>query len=197
MSPEANTYLNEVLDSLQAHSVRREKLDWPALRRQVINLAAEAQTPAETYPAIRRALELLGDKHSFFLAPEEARQFHAWQGEWVGFNLAFPEGRVAVVYPGSLADQGGVHVGDHMETMNYTSRRAAPAGRPTPEKCYGQPVIRVNAGQSHNPETYHEGLTIQAALCFDRAISEAINKVTTKVIIPMTSATMNVFVSKP
>jgi hypothetical protein len=46
-------------------------------------------------------------------------------------------------------------------------------------------------------EASDEGLALQAALCFDRAISEAINQVTKKTMTPMMSATMNVFVSKP
>jgi hypothetical protein len=58
-------------------------------------------------------------------------------------------------------------------------------------------VPRFSATVAHSPGINVEGLALQAALCFERATSEAINKVTTKVTTPMMSATMNVFVSKP
>src|SRR5690348_14278956 len=73
MTQEALAYVTEALDYIQAHSVRRASLDWAALRQEVLELAAGAQTPAETYPAIERALELLGDQHSFFRTPEQQR----------------------------------------------------------------------------------------------------------------------------
>lgn len=48
-----------------------------------------------------------------------------------------------------------------------------------------------------NPGMSHEKLALQAALCFDRAICEAINQDTTKAMTPRMSAVMNVVVSKP
>jgi DNA-binding NarL/FixJ family response regulator len=49
----------------------------------------------------------------------------------------------------------------------------------------------------HDPGSDGEGLASQAARCFDREISEAINQETKKVIAPIMSAIMNTFVSKP
>lgn len=118
MTEEAMTYLTAALDYIEHHSVRREHIDWAVLRQEVLTLASDAQTPAETYPAIQRALSLLGDQHSFFLDPEAARLLTAGQSAWVGFGMAYPEGRIAIVYPGSPAEQGSVHVGDRVEAMN-------------------------------------------------------------------------------
>jgi C-terminal processing protease CtpA/Prc len=118
MRPEAKTYLNEALDSIQTHSVRREQLNWPALRRQATDMAATAHTPAETYPAIRRTLELLGDRHSMFLEPETVRRRREGKLVHLGLQAVHPTGVVGVVYPGSAAEQAGIHAGDRLATIN-------------------------------------------------------------------------------
>ncbi len=69
LSDSAASYLNAALDIMQAHSVNRRKLDWPALRARAVARAGAAQTYAATYPAIRQALVELGDHHSFFREP--------------------------------------------------------------------------------------------------------------------------------
>jgi C-terminal processing protease CtpA/Prc len=118
MTEEAMAYLTVALNYIEQHSVRREICEWPALRKQVTSMAEAAQTTADTYPAIRYALEHLDDHHSFFLDPEGVQRLKAGQSAWVGFTLAYPERRIAVVYPGSPAEQGGLHIGDRVEAIN-------------------------------------------------------------------------------
>ena len=67
MSPAARTYLTSALDVMQTYSFYRNKIDWPSFRATALanGEAAQAQTPAATYPAIRTALAALGDHHSF------------------------------------------------------------------------------------------------------------------------------------
>jgi C-terminal processing protease CtpA/Prc len=69
LGPEAEAYLNYALDLMQNHSIKRLDIEWPAFRRQTLEEGGEAQTPAETYDAIRSALTRLGDNHSDFLPP--------------------------------------------------------------------------------------------------------------------------------
>jgi carboxyl-terminal processing protease len=64
-SPEATAYLNAALAILQANFLHRDAIDWPALRSEVLNQAGRAQTPVDTYPALRYALARLGDHHSY------------------------------------------------------------------------------------------------------------------------------------
>ena len=90
MVPEAMAYLTVALDYLQAHSVRRDHIDWPALRLEAKALAAQAQTLTDTYPAIRRALELLDDEHSHFLTPEQVQRLNRGQEKRMGFQMLFP-----------------------------------------------------------------------------------------------------------
>jgi C-terminal processing protease CtpA/Prc len=118
MTQEALAYVTEALDYIQAHSVRRMALDWSILRQEVLELAAEAQTPAETYPAIERALELLGDQHSFFSTPEQQRQMQEGKIIRAGIYATYPEGIIAIVDPGSPAERAGVQCGERIEHIN-------------------------------------------------------------------------------
>lgn len=118
MKEEAIAYLNEVLDYIQEKSVRRQHIDWQALRQEASALAASAQTKAETYPAIERALGLLGDHHSMFFDPERAQLQWKGKARHFGFRAIYPEGTIALVFPGSPADQAGLQVGDRIEMIN-------------------------------------------------------------------------------
>jgi len=61
----AQDYLWEVIDIMRNHAITRYEVDWGALESEVSVLAANAKTIEDTYPAIERALELLGTNHSF------------------------------------------------------------------------------------------------------------------------------------
>ena len=54
-SDRAVTYLDFALDLMQRYSLRRDKVDWPSLRRQAFAHANGAQSTEETYPAITYA----------------------------------------------------------------------------------------------------------------------------------------------
>jgi C-terminal processing protease CtpA/Prc len=77
ITPVALAYLNAAVDIMQHNSVRTRLVNWPALRRGALAIAAKARTESGTYPAIRWALSRLGDHHSFFLTPSEARAMQA------------------------------------------------------------------------------------------------------------------------
>lgn len=72
ISAEAERYLNDALDILQTHSLKRADIDWPTLRANTLRRARTAQELADTYEAIRYALGKLGDHHSFFLDPVQS-----------------------------------------------------------------------------------------------------------------------------
>ena len=75
ISPVAAAYLEEALNIMQSNSLHRDTIDWETLRTSTFEMAKHAQTPADTYGAIRFALLQLGDHHSFFQTPEEATQW--------------------------------------------------------------------------------------------------------------------------
>lgn len=106
MSPEARTYLREALSFMEQSSLRREQIDWPALRSTAFKQAGAAQTAAETYRAIAGAVGALGDGHSWFRSPEETdedlgasvSQFHGLKGRRLLGGMGY------ISLPGVLGD---------------------------------------------------------------------------------------------
>ncbi|MFB6523084.1 S41 family peptidase [Streptomyces sp. NPDC056401] len=90
MSPDARAYLTTALDVMEGNSLYKGDLDWPAIRRSAFTRAAKARTQAETYGAVREALRNLGDHHSQFMTPEEAKAALSPSSE----NSPLPEGRL-------------------------------------------------------------------------------------------------------
>lgn len=66
MSPAARQYLTELIAVMQEHSINRGKIDWNAFRTSVMAAGGAAQSVEQTFPAIRTALELLGDSRSSY-----------------------------------------------------------------------------------------------------------------------------------
>jgi C-terminal processing protease CtpA/Prc len=62
-------YLNAALDIMENNSINRFMIDWPDFRQLTLERAGAAQTTADTYDAIRLAVGMLGDNHSFFVPP--------------------------------------------------------------------------------------------------------------------------------
>ncbi|MBB5233166.1 S41 family peptidase [Deinococcus budaensis] len=79
---------------------------------QCETLAAHARTTAETYPALRHALQALGDSHSHLRLPD------AGQRQRGVIGLYFVGGVIAQVIPGSPADLAGLRPGDLIEAIN-------------------------------------------------------------------------------
>jgi C-terminal processing protease CtpA/Prc len=71
-APDVVAYLEEALAIMAENSVRRDSVDWSTLRAQTLRLAAGATTTVEAYPALRVAIEELGDAHSNLFTPEAA-----------------------------------------------------------------------------------------------------------------------------
>jgi carboxyl-terminal processing protease len=71
---QAAEYLNYALDVMELNSIKKHEIDWPAFRETALEDAGNAKTPADTYDAIRGALERIGDNHSFFRPPGGQQQ---------------------------------------------------------------------------------------------------------------------------
>ena len=70
ISTEAESFLNEALDIMEANSINRHLIDWADFRTKAFQKVIGAQTIQETYPGIREALILLNDNHSSFIKPD-------------------------------------------------------------------------------------------------------------------------------
>ncbi|WP_415949709.1 S41 family peptidase [Streptomyces sp. KLOTTS4A1] len=72
MSPEARSYLSEVLDIMEERALRRDDVDWAEVRKTAFEQAGAARRPSDTYSAIITAVRALGDGHSRFYGPRGA-----------------------------------------------------------------------------------------------------------------------------
>lgn len=63
----AKVHLDALLQTMEAYSTNRATINWASFRAQVFAAAGAARTIAETYPAIRLALNLLNDYESFYI----------------------------------------------------------------------------------------------------------------------------------
>lgn len=116
ISAEASSYLNEALEVMETHSIRKRLVDWVELRRRVFEVAAGARTPRDTYDTIRFALHLIGDGHSIFEPPggqvggATAVTAGAIRGELLGGGVAY------VTVPGIIGSER------HPDTVLFAER---------------------------------------------------------------------------
>ncbi len=78
ISSEASEYLDEALSIMQENSINRDRINWSALRAEVYAYAQGADSPSDTYDAIRFALGKLGDNHSFLITPSMDDPINQW-----------------------------------------------------------------------------------------------------------------------
>lgn len=62
---EARAYLSQVLTIMRENALTRNEVDWGSLETEVNQLAVNAKSIRDTYPAITRALQLINTNHSF------------------------------------------------------------------------------------------------------------------------------------
>jgi hypothetical protein len=67
MSADASAHLAEINAILQQAWLHRSDMDWQAFQQRVLQRAAAARSIPETYDAIRLALNLLADRHSYYV----------------------------------------------------------------------------------------------------------------------------------
>jgi carboxyl-terminal processing protease len=102
----ARAHLLEIIGVFERQWLHRSDMDWGTLTERVFEKAGAAQTIPDTYDAIRLALTLLGDKHSFYVSPS---------GEYI-FNPESPTQSTGkctplpVVAPAIPADVGYVRI---------------------------------------------------------------------------------------
>src|SRR5439155_21690039 len=78
---DAAEYLEAALDWIQENAMTRDKVDWARVRREAMAKAANASTTADTYPAIRYALDQVGDLYVAFRDPDQAKVYAQFQRE--------------------------------------------------------------------------------------------------------------------
>lgn len=73
MSPAAKAYLDQAITLFREAHINSAEMNWPALTEKAYTAASGAQSTADTYPAIRLIIKALGEKHTVFLEPDQAK----------------------------------------------------------------------------------------------------------------------------
>jgi len=73
-SAEAQAYLMRAIRIVRSQHIDSRTADWPRIIADAREDIAGAQTPTDTYPAIRGVLGALGEKHSFFMPPSSVKR---------------------------------------------------------------------------------------------------------------------------
>jgi len=67
INSEVADFLNQMVDIMEENSINRNSIDWTDFRNQVLERGFSAQNVAQADDALRQALVLLGDNHSFII----------------------------------------------------------------------------------------------------------------------------------
>ncbi|MEQ9103014.1 MAG: S41 family peptidase [Imperialibacter sp.] len=90
LSAEAESFLTEILDIMEANSINRDKIDWTVFREKVFAKAIGAKSIEDTYIAVEEALTLLGDNHSSYRKSGGAGTIFVGQLSCEGQNNVLP-----------------------------------------------------------------------------------------------------------
>jgi C-terminal processing protease CtpA/Prc len=106
-------YLENALNWIQTHAVLGEDVDWTEVKRQAFAMSSNPRKIADTYPAIRMALQRLNDGFASLDLPA-SDQPNTNMGLWA----ISPQNIVITVDPVGPAAHAGVQVGDVIELIN-------------------------------------------------------------------------------
>ncbi|MDQ6694885.1 MAG: S41 family peptidase [Chloroflexota bacterium] len=106
-------YLTGALDWVGGHAIKTGEVDWPSIRARTLAMAPAPSSSTDTYPALRFAVQQLGDGNAFILPPGA---MDSQVGP--GLSAMYPDGLVTYVDAEGEAAKLGVHTGDVITTSN-------------------------------------------------------------------------------
>ena len=105
-SPDVLTWFTGVLDIIEQRALRSDSVDWKSLRSRLIDAVAGAQENADTHFAIRQALSLLNDGHSYLLEDGNQNQSTEAQSEHENFvSVSAVDGMGHIVFHRMRSDE--------------------------------------------------------------------------------------------
>ena len=115
LSAAAERFLHGALDELERHYLRRDQVDWSALRERALVAAAGARTAQETWPALAAAVASLGDRHTEFVTAPSGPPMGIGVGLHVDADGAWT---IVRVNEGGGAAAAGLRSGDRLVALN-------------------------------------------------------------------------------
>jgi carboxyl-terminal processing protease len=123
---------------VERYSVKRRQIDVRAITDRARLAGASASAISDLYPILKQTVKDLGDRHSQFLDPTQARSLT--QGTSTGFGLKIYTPDVIWVTAGSPADLAGIKTLDRILSFNGK----AWAKTSTADRNVETAVVRVN-----------------------------------------------------
>jgi carboxyl-terminal processing protease len=120
ITPEASAYLDTALGHLEKHFLRTERVDWQAVRTGSRDIAKDAKTFRDTYPAIRWAISQLNEPHSFFLEPQQVTAGRAAQNQETPTSGQL--GKIGFVRLPAHGSDGSLAQGTYQDTVHDAVR---------------------------------------------------------------------------
>lgn len=107
-------HLESAFQWLETHAMLKDNVDWSTLRNDAANTIAAAQTTADTYPVICKAMRQLNDGNAWLLVPGlETPSF------FTGYHVLYPENQIIIrIEADSPAEEASLQVGDRIEQVN-------------------------------------------------------------------------------
>ena len=134
-------YVRIALTAAEFGSLKRDEVDWPSLRAEVLERSRGARTAADTHDAIRHLLRGLKDSHSF-LVPATVVQ--DWRFQHTGVLAIRPDNVVFRVLPDSPAWKAGVRDRDLIEAVDGEP----PEGRFYVRLPEGETTLRIRSART-------------------------------------------------
>ena len=72
-------YINEALDIIEKHSLKKEVIDWSDYRSNVLKRGENDRTIEDAHQTIRYALSLLNDNHSHFISSKDLKKEYSYE----------------------------------------------------------------------------------------------------------------------
>jgi carboxyl-terminal processing protease len=118
--------LDAAVEIVRTNALNSDQVDWTEVAARVRDVAARADQPEDTYPAIRMLLSLLKDGHSFHMDPDAVRQHELMAAPSVPPVVKLlPGGRGYVLIPG-FAGRNDDDIGRFVKSVSDGMRAIAP-----------------------------------------------------------------------
>lgn len=96
----AKAYINAACDTIARHSLHKDSVDLEKLRSTALQIAGPAKKTSDCHLGVVYLLQALGDHHSFFMAPEEVKDWrsgaNAGEVEYAQFRVTDGCGYISV-----------------------------------------------------------------------------------------------------
>lgn len=107
-------YLESAFQWLETHAMMKDNVDWSSLRNEAAGTVALAQTAADTYPVICKAIRELKDGNAWLLVPGLGVP-----NFYTGYHVLYPENTIIIrIEADSPAEQAGLPVGSRILQVN-------------------------------------------------------------------------------